>query len=113
MRFYRLGLVALFGASLALTGCGYSCANMCEDIAECDDQDTNPDDCDPLCEIIERRNEDMGCDEDYDKIIECVGDLDDACDAVEGDDPECQDEAADYSKCVSDFCTDHPNNDDC
>ncbi|HEX6766405.1 MAG TPA: hypothetical protein VF103_13025 [Polyangiaceae bacterium] len=118
MTLLRMGVVAIFGVGLLATGCGYSCANMCEDLAECKDNDTNPDDCDPLCEIIERRAEDMGCDEDLDKLVDCVGELDDACDAQDDDplddkEPECADEAADYSKCQSDFCNDHPNNDDC
>jgi hypothetical protein len=103
---------------MALTGCGYSCADMCEDLAECDGSDQNPDDCDPQCEIIERIVEDMGCDEDFDKYVDCVGELDDACDVVDDDpldedEPECADEAADYQECYIDFCTDHPNNDDC
>jgi hypothetical protein len=113
MRLHQLALTALLGASLALTGCGYSCADLCEDHAECDDDDTNPDDCDPICEIIERRNEDMGCDEDFDKYVDCAAELDDVCDIDDLEDPACEDEQQDYSECIVDFCTDHPNNDDC
>ena len=111
MRLHRLCLGFFLGASLALTGCGYSCTNWCEDhTEECKDDDTNPDDCSPICEIIERRNDDMECDDEFDEVMSCIGDLDDICDA---DDDKCQKEQENYSDCVVDFCDDHPNNDDC
>lgn len=114
MRLHRLGLAILLGASLGLTGCGYSCTNWCEDhTEECKGDDTNPDDCDPICEIIERRNEDMECDDEFDDIMSCLGDLDDICDADDLEDPACGSEQEKYSNCLNDFCVDHPNNDDC
>ena len=111
MRFHRLGLVCVIGASLALTACGYSCENLCEDMADCSGSEQNPDDCDPQCEILERVNEDSECEDEYDELLSCASELEDICD--EDDQEKCSDELTDYSDCRVDFCDDHPSNDDC
>jgi hypothetical protein len=113
----KLGMIALFGTSLALTGCGYSCASFCADGAECGDNDpnpyreTDPEDCDALCELTENRAERMGCDEKLDDVFACLGDLENVCEESDLDD--CQDENEAFSDCTTNFCEDNPNDDDC
>ena len=46
----RLGILLALGSLWALTGCGYSCEDFCEDGAECPRSETNADDCDASCE---------------------------------------------------------------
>ena len=110
MKLELLVVTTLVGLTLGLAGCGYSCEDLCEDSAECDGSTTNPDDCDPLCEVQERINEDFGCEDEFDVFLECAGEVEDVCDE---DEDACSSEAEDYVECMLDYCLDHPNNDDC
>jgi hypothetical protein len=96
-----------------LAGCGeYACEDFCEDRAECSDGRTNRANCESSCEDLERQNEDFGCNDEYDSIMNCVEKLDDVCDRRTAE-RECGNEADAWEDCIVAHCMEHPSAGDC
>jgi hypothetical protein len=66
-----LSIVAL----AALSGCGYSGADLCDDTCDCSGcSDNEYDDCLDTADDLERSVENEGCEDQYDEYLSCLGD---------------------------------------
>jgi len=114
----KLHLLVAVGISSILVACGPSCVSMCEKAQEEDEAcisevgSTDPADCEAYCEDVESivDEENGDCEEDLDELLSCMDDADDACDALSD---ECDDEFAEVTDCIGDYCFDNPNDDAC
>lgn len=100
MRSRRLVALACF----ALTGCGeYTCEDLCEDLNRCSEERS----CSKIeCQWTERFNDDSGCGDRYEVMLQCLDDRPEAvCDLAQG----CADETDAYMSCANDFCDANPD----
>jgi hypothetical protein len=94
-----VSLVAAFG--LALTGCGYSPSDYCQDFCDCTGCSDNE-----LDECIDNLEDDYddavneGCEDQADEYLDCLGSETECRDGDEFDADGCEDEAADVYKCM-------------
>lgn len=66
-----LSIVAL----AALSGCGYSGGDLCDDRCDCEGcSDSEYDDCLDTADDLERAVEREGCENQYDEYLSCLGD---------------------------------------
>lgn len=117
-----LGAVLLMVAPLYAIGCAPDCRLLCErrEEANCEGDVDNPD-CEYQCKHEEDLVANAGCESEYDDLITCVDELDDICEMFPepcdtGEhckDPECDNETEDLFECYDDYCTEHPNNNEC
>jgi hypothetical protein len=109
-------------APLLAIGCGTDCRLLCErrEEANCEG-DADAPDCEYQCKHEEDLVTNAGCESEYDDVLTCIDELDDICDmfppvcdpGAHCKDPECDNEIKDLNDCYSDYCTDHPHNNEC
>jgi len=102
-----------------LVGCGPDCVSLCEqaqDEGDCFDEvssdgDTRDTDCEDFCEDVEEvvDEEKAGCEDEYDELLSCMSDADNACDSLED---ECEDDRDELEECIADYCDDN-SSDEC
>jgi hypothetical protein len=107
--------------ALYTLGCRPDCRLVCERLEEADCEGY-PDaiDCEKSCKHDQDLVTNAECQEDYDAYLLCVDTLDDVCDIVPDcelgetcTDPKCDDEIRDLTDCITDYCIDHPRNNEC
>jgi hypothetical protein len=109
---------------LALYGCGPDCRLLCEEIEKADCEGnaaSDAIDCEYRCKHEQDLVTNAECQAEYDTYLLCIDDLDNICDAfpeycVEGedcDDPKCDNELEELFECYTDYCTEHPRNNEC
>ena len=94
MNLRKFTIVPMLALALFAVGCGPDCESICEDGNECEGPDQN---CEKFCEDTEKRVEDKGCEDQYDEVVSCMGDIDDLCKAPE---TACASENAALNKCL-------------
>jgi hypothetical protein len=117
-------LASLFAAvaALSLVACGTDCQLTCEktEEADCFGDPVDVHDCERECKHTADLVLNAECDAEYDAYLVCIDDLDDVCEQFQncdssGDcsDPKCDNEIEDLVDCFTDYCTDHPRNNEC
>jgi hypothetical protein len=117
MRFKNSLMAVLVALPFAIA-CGSDCYDICEDMQDEGCNDFDHGECVHLCVDQEDFfDETDKCESDYDKVLDCMTDLDDICDAVPDpkhpDEEDCKDEVDEYKECVMDYCAEHMNKDWC
>src|SRR5687768_1557521 len=81
MTLRKLTIVPMLAMALFAVGCGPDCESLCEDAKECENAtDEQKDmDCAKDCEDGEKLVEEKGCEDQYDDVLSCRGDVDDIC----------------------------------
>lgn len=110
-------------STLIVTGCGPDCRLLCEEHekADCYAAGTDTPDCEYQCKHDQDLVTNAECQAEYDTVLLCLDDLENICDAdteycVDGedcDDPKCDNEAEELGECITDYCTEHPRNNEC
>ena len=99
-----IGRSLLFTLAFALvgTGCSQDCEGLCEDTKDCKGADKNID-CAAHCEKQKKLNEKAGCEDQYDKYLNCTSGAEDVCRVGDA----CESETNALSRCLVDYCVDH------
>src|SRR5262245_60417752 len=96
MNLRKFMIVPMFSLALFAVGCGPDCESLCEDANECEGVEKKAD-CEKECEEGEKLVEEKGCEDQYDDVISCRGDLDDICKPPAD---ACKSENAALNKCL-------------
>lgn len=99
MPFKSLLMVPLVASLAVLTGCGASCDSVCDDAQGC--PGATKANCDDACGKSETLAEDAGCSDQYDDMIDCLGDMNDICSEK---DPSCDSKISAYMGCALPYC---------
>ena len=99
MTLRKLTIVPMLAMALFAVGCGPDCESQCEDRNECEDipEEFKEDDCAKFCEEIEKDVEAEGCEDQYDDLLSCGGDIEDVC---KPDEDACESEQEAFNKCM-------------
>ena len=83
MNLRKLTIAPMLAMALFAVGCGPDCESMCEDSKECEGatEEMKNADCAKECEDGQKAAESAGCEDQYDDLESCMGDLDDICKA--------------------------------
>ena len=96
--------------ALGLAGCGYGPGDLCDDACDCQGcSDHDYEECVDNGEDLERDVEREGCEDEYDELLSCMSDADNACDSLED---ECEDDRDELEECIADYCDDN-SSDEC
>src|SRR6187402_2208596 len=108
MNLKKLTIAPMLAFALFAVGCGEdeaTCESACEDQKDCDGATAEEKavDCGDVCGgDTKTANEQIGCQDEYQKFIDCETGLDDVC-----NDAACEDEAGKYLECVLTACTEN------
>ena len=98
-------LVAI-SSFISLAGCGGTdCNDSCAATNQCGE--SNIKDCDAYCGQLTKVNDDSGCSDSYDKLLDCIDKQNDICAAYR--DNSCRPKLDAYNDCYNKYCADHPN----
>jgi hypothetical protein len=109
MNLKKLTIAPMLAFALFAVGCGddeATCESACEDAKDCEGADAEDKavDCGEVCGgDVKAQNEKIGCQDEYQAVIDCGTGLDDVC-----DDAACEDESSKYLSCVVTACTETP-----
>lgn len=82
------------------TSSGKGCIDLCTELDKC--PGIMMTDCATACPDVDKLNQDGMCTDTYDALVMCILASSDTCNAY---DNECNDQAADYTSCTSDYCS--------
>ena len=99
MTFKSLLIIPLLAAIPVVTGCGGSCDSVCDDAQDC--PGATKVNCDDACGKSETLAEDAGCSDQYDDMINCLGDMNDIC---SDKDTSCDSKVSAYVGCALPYC---------
>ena len=97
MNLKKFMIVPMFATALFAVGCGPDCESLCEDAKECKGADKDAD-CGKQCDEAQKDAEKLGCEDEYDDVVSCIGDQDDICKI---DEDACKSENAALAKCAT------------
>ena len=114
----RNSFAAVLAALPLILACGTDCYDLCDDALDEGCKHFDHDDCVHGCVSQEDMSETSDeCDSEHEKLVDCVTELDDICDAVpDPDEPgeeKCNDQRSEYMDCMADYCVDHDSRDWC
>ena len=78
MNLRKFTIVPMLALALFAVGCGADCESICEDSNECEGV-TEKVNCEKSCEERQKEAEDKGCEDQYDDLESCMGDVEDIC----------------------------------
>jgi hypothetical protein len=96
----------------SLAACGASdevvqqCIDQCLAASGCPDAPTG---CPDLCETERAFSNDIGCDGEYESMLDCMDTAPDVCDQFGW----CPDEVSTYFACFGDYCAANPTDPEC
>ena len=95
MNLRKFTIVPMLAMALFAVGCGPDCESQCEDAQEC--EGAEKEDCAKGCEELEKPVEKAGCEDQYDDLLSCSGDIDDICKPPANP---CESENKAFGKCM-------------
>jgi hypothetical protein len=98
--FARWNPFALLLSAVTLCGCGYSAADLCEDVCDCTGcSEQELDECIDNAEDQYDRAVDEGCEDQADEYLSCLGDEGECRDGAVYDADGCESELAELNQC--------------